>query len=1766
MNANAVNVAVVDGKTITQTVELSTAKNGQPVRIKAVKGGHYILGEGEKGIAPENITIKRVGKDLHVALEGSDPNQPQLIIEDFEGSGGQLVGIAEDGSYYEYISSDAEEDRSAALLMDGVSSPQVLGAQPLTGFGDGLTAGSGIGWFWPALLGLGALGLLGGIYAATRDDGKKDNNGGNGDKGSIGGADDNVGDKQGLIENGGSTDDKTPTFSGIGRPGTSVEIIDNGNPIGTAIVGEDGKWEFTPAEPGLPDGSHTIVVVPVDQGGNKGEPSPGYVVIIDTVAPSRPLIDSVFDDFAPNEGPIASGGHTNDTTPTLSGTGEAGSIIRIYDDGVEIGSTVAEADGTWSFTPDPALAEGPHEFTVTAEDAAGNISVPSLPFPIIVDITAPTRPGDGNGGIEDVQDNVGPVQGSIENGGTTDDKTPTFSGGGLEPGDTVIIIDNGTEIGTAIVGEDGKWEFTPEEPGMEDGRHDIVVVIKDPAGNESEPSDPPYVIIIDPSSPGKPGAGAGGIDDVLDNVGPIQGSIEDGGLTDDDTPTLVGTGGQPGNTVIIIIDDAPVGSAIVDQDGKWEFTPNPALEEGTHELVVVVKDPQGNESEPSDPHTIIIDLTAPGKPGAGAGGIDDVLDNVGPIQGSIGNGGTTDDTTPTLVGSGATPGDTVTIIDDGLEIGTAIVGDDGKWEFTPDPALIHGPHPITVIITDPAGNASEPSDPYIIIVDTFAPAPPTIDSVFDDQGTSTGNINPGDTTDDAQPEISGTAEPGSTVIIYDNDKEIGRTTANPDGSWSYIPVPPLLNGPHDLSAKAEDAAGNISDPSNSVDFNLVAGGLPPAPSITGVDDDVADNIGNIMPGGITNDTEPQVSGTAEHPSIVSLYANDVLVGTTTTDASGIWSITPNPPLGIGLNNLTATATNTAGNTSAPTGEYPITVDITPPAAADASQLEDNVGAITGPINSGDITDDNTPTFSGTAEANTTLIILDNGAEIARVPVDSLGNWSYTPAPPLANGNYSFSSIVVDAAGNRSPESTAIDFTVDTSAVAISIEQVLDNVGPIQNPLASGGVTDDTTPTLRGQATPGATVNIYLDGVLHQAGVPVNALGEWEYTFAPALAHGNYVFNASVVTPAGGESPLTADFDLEIDLTVPTPPSIDEVRDDVGDIQDPLVDGATTDDTTPTLVGSGVAGDTIIIRNNGAELDRVTVQPDGSWSYTPNPPLNHGSTNEFDVIAQDPAGNQSDPSNSWTIIIDTEAPTTSAVVESMGKDSGADSGDFVTNDGSAGRLIQGSLTAALVAGEKVQVSTDGGATWLDVLMNADGTWSFIDQNSHSSDWTIQTRVVDAAGNANTTSQAVILDTVVHAPTAVTWDGSVIQVDFDGTGLALGDKLHFVIDGAIIEHVLTSAEIDAGTAGLPWTASSILNPDSIRVALVDQTGNVSAYREFLKTNTVIFSEDFDGVAHRTFVNGEVIDFGQFDLRVLSLSPTAASGITSHQLGWADPSPTNAIQMATGSSISLDLDPSEKFTSISMQVGDFNNFERLSAIFYDQNGVEVHRVDINPSTSGIRTEITHELPYGLSFSSVTLNAYVESGFEGLFWIDNIQLSRNEYAPGTLVDAEANQTIAQGNIQYYGGDVDNIFSLADVSLLDGADAGINGGAGVDTLTLTGTGQILDLSAIAGKLESIEIVDLTGTGNNTLNLSLGDVLEQGESSLFTADETVQMMIKGNAGDVVNLDDLLPDGTDPGDWATAGTATVAGVVYNVYQHSTLDAQLLVQDGVTTNLV
>nr|AMJ33967.1 bacterial Ig-like domain (group 3) [uncultured bacterium]AMJ34060.1 bacterial Ig-like domain (group 3) [uncultured bacterium] len=497
MTLKPVNIAVVDKETIVKADVLRSEKVGSAVKIKAIPHAKYILAEGENGVAPENITLKRVGKDLFVMLEGTDEDQPQLIIEGYFDNPGELVGKGEDGQWHEYIATDGDDDHKAAFLLDGESSAQALGAGAIASL-DGLAvAGTA---FSPALLALGALaGLgalvgIGAIIRHNRDD-----------------------------DNGGSR--KTPV--------TTPELTD------------------------------------------------------------------VHDDYGSKTGSIPQNGVTDDATPTFSGKGKPGDIVEFWENNVKLGETRVGADGKWTWTPETPLAHGDHSIVLIGKGPDGRTSAPSDPFDFTVDLEAPAKPV-----IGEVEDDVGEKTGPIHNGDNTDDKQPVFRGEGGTPGDTVKLIVDDKVVGTGIVGEDGKWEVTPEKP-LPEGSHTGKVIITDPAGNESVPSDDFKFVVV----PEKPVIGV-----VEDDVGSVVGPIKNGGATDDTQPTFRGEGSTPGDTVKLIVDDEVVGTAIVGEDGKWAVTPEKPLPEGEHIGKVVITDPAGHAGEPSDDFKFIVDLEAPVKP------------------------------------------------------------------------------------------------------------------------------------------------------------------------------------------------------------------------------------------------------------------------------------------------------------------------------------------------------------------------------------------------------------------------------------------------------------------------------------------------------------------------------------------------------------------------------------------------------------------------------------------------------------------------------------------------------------------------------------------------------------------------------------------------------------------------------------------------------------------------------------------------------------------------------------------------------------------------------------------------------------------------------------------------------------------------------------------------------------------------------------------------------------------------------------------------
>ncbi|MCO2128143.1 Ig-like domain repeat protein, partial [Pseudomonas aeruginosa] len=818
----------------------------------------------------------------------------------------------------------------------------------------------------------------------------------------------------------------------------------------------------------------------------------------------------------------------------LSGTAEAGVTIVITDgNGNPIGQTSADANGNWSFTPGSQLPDGT-VVNVVARDAAGNSSPATS---ITVDGVAPSAPV------------VEPSNGS-ELSGTA------------EPGSSVTLTDgNGNPIGQTTADANGNWSFTPSTP-LPDGTV-VNVVARDAAGNSS----PPASVTVDAVAPATP------------TVDPSNGT------------TLSGTA-EPGATVTLTDGNGnPIGQVTADGSGNWTFTPSTPLPNGTV-VNATATDPSGNASSPASvtvdavaPATPVVNpsngttLSGTAEPGATVTLTDGNGNPIGQVtadgsgnwsftpttplpNGTVVNATATDASGNTSAGSSVTvdsvapatpvinpsngttlsgtaePGSSVTLTDgNGNPIGQVTADGSGNWSFTPSTPLADGTV-VNATATDPAGNTSGQGS---TTVDAIAPATPTV------------NLSNGSS-------LSGTAEPGSTVILTDgNGNPIAEVTADGSGNWTYTPSTPIANGTV-VNVVAQDAAGNSSPPATVT----IDSSAPPAPVI---------NPSN----GVV------ISGTAEAGTTVTLTdAGGNPIGQVTADGSGNWSFTPGTPLANGTV-IVATATDPTGNTGP---QAATTVDAVAPPA---------------PV----IDPSNGTTISGTAEAGAKVILTDgNGNPIGETTADGSGNWTFTPATPLANGTV-VNAVAQDPAGNTGPQGST---TVD--AVAPNT--------PVVNP-SNGNL-------LNGTAEPGSTVTL-TDGNGNPIGqTTADGSGNWSFTPGSQLPNGTVV-NVTASDAAGNTSaPATT----TVDSSLPSIPQVDPSNGSV-------------------ISGTADAGNTIIITDgNGNPIGQVTADGSGNWSFTPGIPLPDGTV--VNVVARSPSNVDSAPA---VITVDGVAPAAPVIDPSNG---------------------------------------------------------------------------------------------------------------------------------------------------------------------------------------------------------------------------------------------------------------------------------------------------------------------------------------------------------------------------------------------------------------------------------------------------------------------------------------------------------------------------------
>nr|WP_280176356.1 Ig-like domain-containing protein [Methylorubrum populi] len=1157
-----------------------------------------------------------------------------------------------------------------------------------------------------------------------------------------------------------ATRDNTPTITGTAEAGSTVTLLNGTTVLGTAIADQNGAFSFTPTTP-LGDGTYTLTATATDAAGQVGPASQPIPFTIDTAAPAAPTLTSP-------------GGAVADTTPDITGTGEAGTTVTLFDGATAVGTATVAQNGTFTVSPATPLTQGAHSLTVQLTDAAGNVSAATAPLSVVVDTLPPSAP-------------------VITNAGLTNDSTPTITGT-AEAGTTVTLSNNGTVLGSVVTDGNGAFSFTPTQ-AFGEGANQVTVVARDAVGN------------LGPAS--------AAVTFTVDTVAPLAPSITTaGGLTSDDTPTITGRA-EAGTTVTLLNGTTVLGTAIADQNGAFSFTPTIPLGDGTYTLTATATDAAGQVGPASQPVTLTIDSTPPAAPtvtspggavadttpditGTGEAGttvtlfdgatavgtatvaqngtftvspatpltqgahsltvqltdaagnvsaatapLSVVVDTLPPSAPVITNAGLTNDSTPTITGT-AEAGTTVTLSNNGTVLGSVVTDGNGAFSFTPTQAFGEGANQVTVVARDAAGNLGPASAAVTFTVDTAAPNIPNLTPVA-------GPIN------DGTPTLTGTADAGATVTLLNGTTVLGTAIADQNGAFSFTPTTPLGDGTYALTATATDAAGNASGTSVPVVLAIDTA-APAAPTLT-------------SPGGAVADTTPDITGTGEAGTTVTLFDGATAVGTATVAQNGTFTVSPATPLTQGTHSLTVQLTDAAGNVSAATAPLSVVVDTLPPSAP----VITNAG----------LTNDSTPTITGTAEAGTTVTLSNNGTVLGSVVTDGNGAFSFTPTQAFGEGANQVTVVARDAAGNLGPASAAVTFTVDTAAPNIP------NLTPVAGPI------NDGTPTLTGTADAGATVTL-LNGTTVLGTAIADQNGAFSFTPTTPLGDGTYTLTATATDAAGNASGTSVPVVLAIDTAAPAAPTLTSP-------------GGAVADTTPDITGTGEPGATVTLLNGSSPIGTAVVGADGTFTVSPATPLAEGS---YDLAVQltDAAGNAGAPSAPLSIVVDTQidaAPAVTFAVETTA--------DGILN------AREAAATAFTVTG--LDASTTATATFSDgratvtVTVGADGSYA-ADLDALDGPVTASLLLTDAAGNTATVSgPTVTLDTSAPVGTAV--------ADTAG-GAAVASFTYGVSFSEAVTNVSVDDFVLTGTNGATGTVTGIVGSGgayTVTVAGVTGTGTLT-----------------------------------------------------------------------------------------------------------------------------------------------------------------------------------------------------------------------------------------------------------------------------------------------------------------------------------------------------
>ncbi|WP_370621290.1 Ig-like domain-containing protein [Citrobacter cronae] len=1004
------------------------------------------------------------------------------------------------------------------------------------------------------------------------------------------------------------------------------------------------------------------------------------------------------------------------------GEAEAGSQVAIYANGVLLTTVTVDSDGAWSYQfSGSELNEGINNIEIDATDKAGNTA--STTGVITLDTIPPETPVI----ILDESSDTG----MSSTDSLTNDKTPSLHGN-AEPNSTLELYLNGYKVADISVDSMGNWQYTlPENKITADGIYTFEVVSSDRAGNTSTAQ-------IDVT-----------VDTDIDAFTLAMTSQSDSGVagdnyTNDIYPAFTGKTDPNSHIVITNLTTGEKIEIDASQSGNFSFNLAQASAEGLNELSITVTDYAGNQQTFSYEYTI--DTVAPVSP-------DIELDKY-----TVSKSGDilTNDATPAFTGT-AEAGSTVTIYIDGKACGTVTANHDGIWSFTLPSDLADGSYTAVAYATDLAGNVSPSSADCTFTVDTSTTSPVATLQAEDDTGISQTDWI---TRQNDNLTIDGTAEKYATITVMVDGKAVGTTQADANGNWQfeYDPNPALSDGDYTLTIQAQDEVGNTSSSS----YDLVIDTVTVTPSLKL---DTGSDTGSSNDDGITKETQPLLTGTAEANATIEIFIDGTVVGQVVSDKNGVWNyrITEEASLADGEHAVVVRATDAAGNSANST-----TLDIVVDSTMETPTI--HLDSDSGISDADRITNNASPIFSGSAEAYSSITIYQDGKAIGKVSADANGNWSYsfTGSQALTDGSYIFYITATDVAGN-SATSEKIQVTIDTQ-VSIPTLDLAD--ASDTGSLNSDNITRDTTPTfsLGNIDADVISVQVIINGTAYDA---VQSEGKWTFT-APELADGDYSISV-IVTDNAGNTANSTTLAMTVDTSVAAP--VIALSDDTGTPGD-----NQTNDTTP---GFAIATDndavSVMVSIDGGTPVAATKDADGQW-HIDSAALADGDHSIVATVT-DLAGNTATSSLAFTVDTMLSVPTIDLTDAS---DSGSLNSDNITND-TMPAFTLGSIDADVT---KVQVLIND--TAYDVVQS-EGKWTFTAPELADGTYSVTVQVTDDAGNVQTsTALAVTVDTTVAAP--------VIALS-DDTGTAGDNQTNDATPGFAIatdnDAISVMVSIDGGT---------------------------------------------------------------------------------------------------------------------------------------------------------------------------------------------------------------------------------------------------------------------------------------------------------------------------------------------------------------------------------